>query len=152
MKIYSTSQSQTYDCLVEYDCTADEPGLRYGEKEENALGVSPYTLGSEKKFSTRHLTVEFKNNLDSLIEDVDGESPKTFGNIDVCVCWGKVSDSFKGYELVPITQMNLDERKYPGVTHLLKRDGDVHIVGVIMLETVTDMIRAGKIGVPVSRV
>jgi hypothetical protein len=64
-------------------------------KDDNPLGVSPYTLGTGKQFSTRHLTVEFKNNLDSLIEDVKGESPKTFGKIDICVCWSKVGDSFK---------------------------------------------------------
>ncbi len=149
IRIYSTSQSQTYDCLVEYNCSSDEPGLVSKGKEENPLGVSPYTLGAEKRFSTKQLTVEFKNNLDSLIEDVEGDSPKTFGNIDICVCWGKVGDSFKGYELEPITESNLDERKFPGITHLLRRNGDVHVVGVIMLETVTDMIRAGSISVPV---
>jgi hypothetical protein len=148
MKVYSTSQSHTYDCLLEYDCSREEPGLKYGGKEENPLGVSPYILGAEKRFSTKQLTVEFKNNLDSLIEDVEGDSPKTFGNIDICVCWGKVGDSFKGYELEAITEQNLDARRYPGITHLLTRDGDVHVVGVIMLETVTDMIRAGKISIP----
>ena len=148
MKICSTSQSQTYDCLIEYDCGRDESGLQYCIQEENPLGVSPYILGDEKQFSTKQLTVEFKNNLDSLIEDVQGESPKTFGNIDICVCWGQVSDSFKGYELEEITEQNLDQRRYPGVTHLLTRDGDAHVIGVVMLERVTDMIRAGKITIP----
>jgi len=149
IKVYATSQSQTYDCLVHYDCSPDEPGLQYRAGDDNPLGVSPFTLGTGKRFSTRQLTVEFKNNLDSLIEDVEGESPKTFGDIDVCVCWSKVGDSFKGYELEAITESNLDERKFPGITHLLRRDGETHVVGVIMLETVTDMIRAGKIGIPV---
>lgn len=149
IRIYSTSQSHTYDCLIEYDCDPDEPGLLYKGKEENPLGLSSYTLGSGKRFSTKQLTLEFKNNLDSLIEDVEGESPKTFGNIDICVCWGKVGDSFKGYELEPITESNYEQRQYPGITHLLRRNGEVHVVGVIMLATVTDMIRAGKITVPV---
>lgn len=154
IRIYSTSQSHTYDCLAEYDCDRDESGLEYKGKEENPLGVSPYTLGDAnaiRRFSTKQLTVEFKNNLDGLIADVEGDSPKKFSNIDICVCWGKVAESFKGYELEAITESNLDERRYPGVTHILRRDGDAHAMGVMMLEAVTDMIRAGKISIPVKK-
>src|SRR5207237_9966579 len=108
IKIYSTSQSHTYDCLAEYDCDRGEPGLEYKGREENPLGVSPYTLGDANRFSTKHLTVEFKNNLDGLIADLEGDGPKTFANIDVCVCWGRVADSFRGYELDAIAESNLD--------------------------------------------
>ena len=151
LRIYATSQSKTYDCLVEYEAPRDEPGLLYKGREESPLGVSPYTLGTQKRFSTKQLTVEFKNNLDSLIEDVEGDSPKEFGNIDICVCWGKVGTQFKGYELDPITELNLDERKFPGVTHLLGRDGDVHVVSVIMLHTITEMISSGKLKITALR-
>lgn len=149
IRTFATSQSKTYDCLAQYDCAREEPGLAYKGSEENPLGVSPFTLGEGERFTTRHLTVEFKNNLDSLIEDVEGESPKSFGQIDVCVCWGKVGDAFKGFEVVPIEEPNLDQRKFPGVTHLLRHDSDAHFVSVIMLETVTAMIRAGRISIPV---
>jgi hypothetical protein len=147
IRIYATSQSKTYDCLVEYDVLRDQPGLRYGGRDENPLGVSPYTLGTQARFSTKQLTIEFKNNLDGLIEDVEGESPKEFGNVDICVCWGKVGTQFKGYELDAITESNLDERKFPGVTHLLRRDGDVHVVSVVMLQTITEMISSGKLAI-----
>jgi hypothetical protein len=46
IRIYATSQSQTYDCLIEYDCERDCPGLLYKAKDDGALGVSPYTLGT----------------------------------------------------------------------------------------------------------
>jgi hypothetical protein len=85
----------------------------------------------------------------SPLEDVEGESPKEFGNVDICVCWGKVGTQFKGYELEPITESNLDERKFPGVTHLLRRDGDIHVVSVVMLQTITEMISSGKLSVAV---
>jgi len=147
MRIYATSQIKTYDCLVEYDAPRDEPGLLYGGREDSPLGVSPYTLGTQKRFSTKQLTVEFKNNLDSLLEDVEGESPKEFGNVDICVCWGRVGTQFKGYELDPVTESNLDERKFPGVTHLLRRDGDTHVVSVVMLQAITEMISSGKLSV-----
>ncbi len=145
IRVFATSQSHTYDCLVEYDCVSHCPGLLYKGRDENPLGVSPYILGNGTKFSTKHLTVEFKNNLDSLVEDVEGDSPKTFSNIDMCVCWSQVGDTFKGYQLEAINEDNIDERKFPGVTHILNRDGDHHSVAVIMLKTVTDMIRAGQL-------
>lgn len=150
IKIYATSQSHTFDCLAEYNCAREEPGLSYVSKEENPLGVSPFILGDGKRFSTRNLTVEFKNNLDSLVEDIEGDSPKTFGQIDICVCWSKVGDAFKGYELAQIDDSNIEERKFPGITHLLRHNGDAHFVSVIMLETVTDMVRQGRISIPVN--
>jgi hypothetical protein len=60
-----------------------------------------------------------------------------------------VSKQFKGFELELIGETNLDERKFPGVTHLLRRDSDAHVVSVIMLSTVMDMIAAGKLTIPV---
>ena len=148
-KVYSTSQSQTYDCLMEYDCPRTTAGLVYTEAEHDPLGVSPYTLGNEKHFSTRQLTVEFKNNLDGLIDDVEGDrSPKQFDNIDICVCWSKVEESFKGYELEPITEKNIDRRQFPGATHLLSHNGNPKAMSIIMLKTVTDMIRAGSVRIP----
>jgi hypothetical protein len=150
IRIYATSQSRTYDCLVEYDCERDRPSLLYKSSDSSPLGVSPYVLGDGKKFSTKHLTMEFKNNLDGLIDDVDGEGPKTFGNIDICVCWSQVGDSFKGYQLELITEKNIDERKFPGVTHILTRDGDHHSIAVVMLKSVTDMIGAGHLSLPVT--
>jgi hypothetical protein len=150
IRIYATSQSQTYDCLAEFNCLADQPGLLYRASDDNPLGVSPYTLGTKERFSTKHLTIEFKNNLDGLIADVDGGGPKSFGNIDVCVCWGQIGAGFQGYEIEEISENNLDERQFPGVTHLLRRDGDVHVIKIIMLEAIVAMIKAGRLTLPVS--
>ena len=148
-RVYSTSQSKTYDCLMEYDCSNTAPGLAYTGAEHNPLGISQYTLGAGKYFRTRELTVEFKNNLDGLIDDVEGDrSPKQFGDIDICVCWSKVADSFKGYELEQITPSNVDRRQFPGVTHLLHRNGNPKAMSIIMLHTVIDMILAGSVAIP----
>ena len=91
-KVYSTSQSKTYDCLMDYDCPIGTPGLAYSDTDQYPLGVSPYTLGDgDRDFETKELTVEFKNNLDGLIADIERDgSPKQFDSIDICVCWSKV--------------------------------------------------------------
>ena len=91
------------------------------------------------------VTLEFKNNLDGLIDDVDGESPKKFTNINICVCWSSVASSFKGYQVEEVEQRNLEERQYPGITHLLRKDGEGHVMQVIMLGRVVDMINAGNL-------
>jgi hypothetical protein len=145
LRIYATSQTGTYDCLVEFDCAQDAEGLSYSETE-SPFGLSPYTVGIRNRFTTRPLTLEFKNNLDGLIADLgDENSKKSFGHIDICVCWTMIGDKFPGYEVESISEANLDERAYPGITHLLRRDGDTHIVSLILLGEVTDAIRAGRV-------
>ncbi len=143
IRIYATSQNKTYDCLVEFESPSDLPGLAYSS--EHPLGLSPYMLGDAARFSTRHQTLEFKNNLDGLISDLEGPSPKAFKDIDICVCWGTSGDKFAGYTVQPIIEANLDERKFPGVTHLLRHNSDPHVIGLVMLETITKMILAGQI-------
>ena len=147
LRIYATSQIGTYDCLIEFDCAPDTAGLNYSETE-SPFGLSPYTVGTKRRYNTRPLTVEFKNNLDGLIADLgDENTSKSFGHIDVCVCWTMIGDKFPGYGIETIAEANLDERAYPGVTHLLRRDGDAHKIGLILLKEVTDAVRAGRVGV-----
>jgi hypothetical protein len=148
IQIFATSQSRTYDCLVRYECHRDRAGLRYYSPERSPLGVSPFILGDNPVFQTRHLTLEFKNNLDGLIDDLSGESAKDFPHIDICACWSSVAESFRGYTLEPITSSNIDERRYPGVTHLLRRDSDNHVVQVIMVAEVIEKVRNGSLPLP----
>jgi len=105
----------------------------------SALGVFP----GIKIYATSQ-TLEFKNNLDGLIADIDGEgATKNFNHINICVCWSTIDSNFKGYNLVEITEVNLDERQYPGVTHILQRDGDSHVIQIVMLKRIIDIIQAG---------
>ena len=76
---------------------------------------------------------------------MESDSPKDFRNIDVCVCWNQINDTFKGFEIEEITAKNIDQRRYPGSTHLLRKDGDAHVIQVIQLREVVDMIRSGRI-------
>ena len=147
LRVYATSQIATYDCLIEFECAPDTVGLNYSETE-SPFGLSPYIVGTKRRYGTRPLTVEFKNNLDGLVDDLgDENTSKSFGHIDICVCWTMIGDKFPGYEIEAITETNLDERAYPGVTHLLRRDGDAHKIGLILLKEVTDAVRAGRVSV-----
>ena len=139
----ATSQSKTYDSVVFYRCATSEASLRAGE---NALGLAPSVLGDSDEFSTRQLTLEFKNNLDGLIDDIDDENrPKQYQHIDICVCWGVIQESFEGYEFTPVDATKIDQRRYPGTTHLLQRDGDAHTIEVVMLSTIRGLLESGEL-------
>jgi hypothetical protein len=142
IRVFATSQIKTYDSLVKFECSVDNENLRYCSVDENPLEVSDYILGDKGTFSTRYLTLEFKNNLDGLIGDLVGKADPTkdFSHVDICVCWRAVADNFPGFTLEEINNENIEERRYPGTTHLLRRDGYRHVVQVIMLERVVEMV------------
>jgi hypothetical protein len=145
IRIFATSQSQTYDCLVKFESDVDAIGISYISEDKNPLGLSPRVLG-KKRFETRSLTLEFKNNLDGLIANFgDSKSRKSFNHIDLCVCWSKIGPEFKGYELDELTGINFEERKFPGATHILRREDDTHVIQIIMIETVLRMISSSRI-------
>jgi hypothetical protein len=150
LEVFATSAAHTYDCYVRFDCKSEIDLLRYGDITKNPLGLSSDVFAPEDtQFSTRGLTLEFKNNLDALIEDLDDEGErKTFNHIDICVCWGVLGEQHRSYSLAPIDESNLHERKYPGVTHLLRKDGEAHVMQVIMLEHIVQQIGAGHIVLP----
>ena len=147
IQVFATSQIKTYDSLVKFECSVGNKNLRYHSVDENPLGVSDYILGEKANFSTRYLTLEYKNNLDGLIGDLVGKADPTkdFSHVDICVCWRVVADKFPGFTLEEINNENIEERRYPGTTHLLRRDGDRHVIQVIMLERVVEMIKTGQI-------
>jgi hypothetical protein len=146
IRIFATSQSKTYDSLVTFDCSVDKQGLVYRSITDSPLGVAPFVVGAKTRFETRNLTLEFKNNLDALVSDVEeADSRKSWEHIDICVCWSQVSDRFAGYEVAEVTEQNLEQRKFPGVTHLLHRDGEGHVIQVVMLSKVIEIIRSGSL-------
>jgi hypothetical protein len=145
IQIFATSQTKTYDCLVSFECDVETRGICYTAEDQNPLGLSARVLG-KKQFTTRSLTLEFKNNLDGLTANfADSNSRKSFSHIDLCVCWSHINPTFKGYELEEITGSNFEERKFPGVTHLLRKDGDTHVIQVIMLKKVLQLIESGSV-------
>ena len=116
--------------------------------DDNPLGLSDDVLSpDDKHFSTKSLTLEFKNNLEGLLANLESEnSRKAFQHIDICVCWGSLDEHHRAYSVTPITESNLHERKFPGITHILRKDGvEGHVIQVIVLEDIAKRIAAGQI-------
>jgi hypothetical protein len=148
LQILATSGQHTYDSYVKFEITKPLDRLRYRGIDDNPLGLSTDVLGLEdEEFSTKGLTLEFKNNLEGLIADIDDrERRKSFSHIDICVCWGCIEDPQQGYKLEEVTPVNLNERIFPGVTHVLRKDDEEsHVIQVIMLEAIVKKIVAGQI-------
>jgi hypothetical protein len=146
LRVYATSAAHTYDCYVMFKCKEQDLGrIRYSDT--NPLGLSSDILApDEKEFSTRGLTLEFKNNIEGLIDDMENQTKrKAFGHIHICVCWGKIADRHRWYTCDQITETNLHERHYPGVTHILRKDGEGHVIQVIMLEDIINRVKAGHV-------
>ena len=150
LEILATSAAATYDCYARFQCKENVERLRY-DLETNPLGLSTDVLGlHETGFATRGLTIEFKNNLDGLIEEIDAANKsKTFSHIDICVCWSVIEQKHRWYRIEAITEQNLHERKYPGVTHVLRKDDETRVMQVVMLEEIVKQINAGRIKLPV---
>jgi hypothetical protein len=145
LKILATSAAHTYDCYVIFDCRDRVERLRY--TDDNPLGLSQDIFGvDDTHFSTRGLTVEFKNNLEGLIDNLESpSSKKAFSHIDICICWGSIDTDHRWYTLDPVTEANLHERHYPGVTHVLRRDSHTHIIQIVMLEEIVKKVSTGQI-------
>lgn len=146
LSILATSSWRTYDCYVQFYCKDNLDFVRY-DAEQNPLGLSTDILSNQERiFKTRGLTLEFKNNLEGLIADLESPSKKkSHRHIDICVCWGSLKPRHTGYEFEEITEANLHERKYPGVTHVLRKDEESHDIQVVLLETIVKKIIAGQI-------
>lgn len=146
IRIYATSQSHTYDGLVKFECAQDTPGLLYQTANENPLGISHFVCGDEDTFETGHLTLEFKSNLDGLIDEFDdADSPKSYHHVDIAVCWGQVDQEWDSYDFRIIDGQNIEERKFPGVTHILHRNSESHIIQTIFLSEIIEMLQSGRL-------
>jgi hypothetical protein len=146
LQVFATSQTQTYDCLVKFACASDAEGLRYSAGNSAPLGLAPFIIGDHARYETRYMTLEFKNNLDGLVSDMeDPDKRKSYAHIDICVCWSVIAESFAGYELSEIGEHNLDQRSVPGATHILRRDGEAHAIQVVMLSSIVKLVESGRL-------
>ena len=104
--------------------------------DERPLGVA-FADGRPIKYVGQWM--EFKINSDGLTDDFDREpgqpGKKYFGLVDLLVC-ESVDSATDGYEIIDVTSDNYDERKFYGVTHILKSaSNNDHEVQVICLRT-----------------
>jgi hypothetical protein len=83
------------------------------------------------------------------IESVPGaQAKKWFTTINLLICQ-KVDDAADGYSIEPITADNVNERRYFGVTHLLRSSANQdHVIQVIALKDLRESLVANEAFVP----
>lgn len=130
--IYGLLAKGMLDGYFDYELPVSEQ--RQYLKEACPLGVS-FKEGKPRKYTGEWL--EFKTTSDKLVDDferpVGTPSKKFFGLTQLLVC-ERVDDATDDYEIVPIDEHNYDERRFFGVTHLLRSSKNAeHVVQVISL-------------------
>jgi hypothetical protein len=105
-------------------------------KEKNPLGVQH--LSVDKAFSSKPYVLEYKYNVDSLIQEFENEE-KTERDIFLTVAW-EIGDEWKRrYSVTSLLNLdNLQHRPFHGVTHVFRdeRTGDIRFYGIILSELV----------------
>jgi hypothetical protein len=129
IKIFSTSQNETYDSLIELDYDSKEH-FRY-DKKGNPLGVNgdlPFPYSSEPQ------VLEYKYDFDSLISDFAKEI-KFPQHINLVVCWtasGNYKERFYLNSLL-IGEEGSDRTVF-GATHQAYSDGSEKRFEVVILK------------------
>lgn len=96
IKVFATSQNDTYDSLMELNYPARD-GYKF-EKSKNPLGVSgelPFPFSSEPQ------VLEYKYDFDSLVYDIDKEIKFT-QHINLVVCWTATGSYKEKFFLNPL--------------------------------------------------
>ena len=139
--------NQPYDSLMRVRVPLK--GLDHFDKEH------PEALPSEliedtDEISTTILVVEFKYDLTDLVRDF-ADHRKRFGDIQVAIAWN-AREGFKqgvygDYTLYTVAlPETVSVRPYPGVTHVLRRNGSDHLIHVVLLEDLFIMKRDYDVG------
>jgi hypothetical protein len=118
LKVMSTNERFTYDGLFKIGFDL-EPKLFVYDSDKNPLGVSQELAKQLHGKITDPRVLEYKFNLDGLVEDFDSQD-KNIKDIDLCVVW-TTGETYK--ERYGITSLlipeNADQRQYHGITHVL---------------------------------
>jgi len=117
-------------------------GVGAYDASENPLGVG-FPEGKPVTFEGQWM--EFKINSDALTDDFKrkpGEpGKKYFGLVNLLIC-ESVDSATDGFDILELNDENYDQRKFYGVTHLLRSSGnDEHQVQVICLRTVREVLK-----------
>lgn len=142
-RIYDLSGHATYDGIFSFEMKKDHPMAIY-DPEHNPLGLSPAVFARRDTLEHPPGLLEYKFNLDCLIEEVGSiRSPKAFEQIDMVICWETGSRWQKSFDLLDLTEDGLvGRRELFGATGLLMRKAALggHAIHVIELKKVLGVL------------
>lgn len=118
IKIMSTNERFVYDGMFRISFEPPDKNHLFNQ-ETNPLGVSEDYIIGHSGFISEPKILEYKYNLDGLIEDIEDGS-KNSNDISLVIVW-KTGDDYQGnYNITSLLDPdNLSERQFHGVTHVL---------------------------------
>lgn len=115
INLLATSQTMQYDGVYRYVISSDE-GTYAFDGDSNPLGLEPEKL---KNFESQPKVLEYKHNLDYLIQDFHNEE-KRADDVNLAICWEMGSLWKEDFECTSyLLDDNISHRNYHGLTHQL---------------------------------
>jgi hypothetical protein len=135
LRLLATSQTEQYDSI--YRFYVSEPVANHVfDKNSNPKGVQQ--LAHDKSFVSKPYVLEYKYNVDALIQDFETEF-KGERVISLVVAWEIGSEWKRRYTVTSLLDLNnIQHRQFHGLTHIFRDDntGDVRFFAVILSELV----------------
>ena len=114
IEVMSTNERFTYDGMFRIVFGHDENQIIY-DRDDNPLGVDEENWRADFRSGPRIL--EYKLDLDGLIEDIENESKNT-NDIDLVVVWSVGKEFEANFQITSfLNEENIGDRPYHGVTH-----------------------------------
>ncbi len=121
IKIMSTNERFVYDGMYRVSFEEPDENHIYDEKK-NPLGVLSEYIEEHSGFISEPKILEYKFNLDGLIENLEDGS-KNSNDISLVVVWETGKDYLGNYAVTSLlNEDNLSERQYHGVTHVMTNE------------------------------
>jgi hypothetical protein len=137
LNVMSTNERFTYDGLFKIAFDLDKSLYVYNA-DSNPLGVTEEVADALAGKVTDPRILEYKFQLDGLIEDLDGQD-KFLKDMDLCIVWntGDLYQERYGITSLLIPE-NADQRQYHGVTHVLSdiETGSRHCELIVLSELI----------------
>lgn len=118
IKIMSTNERFVYDGMYRIAFERPDENHIYN-KDNNPLGVSQEYIDLHSGYVSEPKILEYKFNLDGLIENIEDGS-KNSNDINLVVVWDTGEDYLGNYSITSLlNEDNLSERQYHGITHVI---------------------------------
>jgi len=135
LRLMATSSHQQYDGVFRYFVNDPLQNHQFNE-ETNPLGIQD--LKHDKEFQSKAYVLEYKHNVDALIQEFENEE-KIERHINLVVAWDIGEQWKKRYAVTSLLDLeNLQHREFHGLTHAFRdeRTGDVRFYGIILSELI----------------
>lgn len=138
VRILSTSQTMRYDSLCRVILNKPLENHAY-HPEKNPLGLHKENMN--KEFKSEPWVMEYKCNLDALIEDFEKGS-KEERDVKLVVCWEAGEKWKQRYTIVPLMlEENLNHRPFHGATHEVKSENTgQHAFYMVVMSELIDFL------------